>query len=281
LWSDAWQAPVLLEQGTLYDSETMDKYWLGVDHAWEWPYIIISFVNGEPFETIFPALSTENKIKCAIELGSRIRDIHQHVPLGGLYFADSWTEFKRFIAKQRRNCVKLHYKWKYLNEVALSQLDSYLPKDITTFLRGSQLRFLHGDIADVNLLGTFVEEEARSPRGAGTESSAPQNKKTHSPKIWKPTAIVDFGDARVGDPIYDIVALHISVFRCDSVLLHYFLQSYGWEFGGWDMFAYKAMCYTLMHKEDAIRTVNSFHPEWQTITSITELTNAIWKKCNP
>jgi len=161
--------------------------------------------------------------------------------------------------------------------------DSYLPKDITTFLRGSQLCFLHGDIADVNLLGTFVEEEAYSPRGADTKSAAePQNKVAH-PKVWMPSAIVDFGDAMVGDPIYDIVALHLSVFRCDSVLLHYFLQSYGWEFShnGWDMFAYKAMCYTLMHKEDAIRTVISFHPEWQTITSLTELANAIWKKCNP
>ena len=44
--------------------------------------------------------------------------------------------------------------------------------------------------------------------------------------FWIPLSVIDFGDAKVGDPLWDLVPLHISCFRADKRLLRKFCQTY-------------------------------------------------------
>ncbi len=50
---------------------------------------------------------------------------------------------------------------------------------------------------------------------------------------WQTWALVDFSDARVGDLLYELVALHIDLFQLDTRLLRAFLEAYGspWQGG--------------------------------------------------
>jgi hypothetical protein len=41
---------------------------------------------------------------------------------------------------------------------------------------------------------------------------------------WKPVSLIDFGDTLVGDTAYELVAIHLALFRCDKELLAEFVK---------------------------------------------------------
>jgi aminoglycoside/choline kinase family phosphotransferase len=47
--------------------------------------------------------------------------------------------------------------------------------------------------------------------------------------VYKPIGIIDFGDALVGDRLYDIPTIHIDMFSCDKKLTLDMMNSYGIE----------------------------------------------------
>lgn len=107
--------------------------------------------------------------------------------------------------------------------------------------------------------------------GGGAVSGADDDGTDTRP--WEPRAIIDFADAKAGDPLYDLVALHLACFSCDKARLRAFLVAYcGGEggatlddpavaakferrFGPRDTFARRAMWLTLLHRCDALRAV--------------------------
>lgn len=42
---------------------------------------------------------------------------------------------------------------------------------------------------------------------------------------WIPSALIDFGDAKAGDPLWDLIPLYASVFRCKKNLLKVWKES--------------------------------------------------------
>ena len=79
---------------------------------------------------------------------------------------------------------------------------------------------------------------------------------------WVPSAIIDFADAKSGDPLYDLVALHMTVFQCNKRHLLGFLDAYcaacgdGVDFedvfGPRATFSRRAMWTTLLHPCNAL-----------------------------
>jgi hygromycin-B 7''-O-kinase len=65
---------------------------------------------------------------------------------------------------------------------------------------------------------------------------------------WQITGIIDFGDAQVGDPLYELVALHLGAFCCNKQLLRTFLGAYGSTDGQPEHFAARMMRLTLLHE---------------------------------
>ena len=111
------------------------------------------------------------------------------------------------------------------------------------------------------------------------DNAKKQKKKKRDEAHWEISGIIDFGDARKGDFVYELVPLHISVFRCSSKLLGRFLRKYC------DLskvsipsdFAYRAMCSTLLHTENAIRTAQFWKPNLKKAITLAELANELWK----
>jgi hypothetical protein len=69
-------------------------------------------------------------------------------------------------------------------------------------------------------------------------------------------AVIDFGDAMLGDPLWDLVSLHVSALQCDKTLLARALEAYhGCALGTLThimglpraRFAELMMCYTMLH----------------------------------
>ena len=65
--------------------------------------------------------------------------------------------------------------------------------------------------------------------------------------------LVDWGDAIVADPYYELAALHLLTFNADRRLLAAFLDSYGWPSD--PDFARRAMSMALIYQFDVLHRV--------------------------
>jgi len=89
----------------------------------------------------------------------------------------------------------------------IEQIVKYLPRSPMQLFMPciNEPLFLHADMTDENLLGQL------------------QN------GIWEPIGLLDFGDSRVGDLIYELIPIHIDIFKCDKNLTMELMKSYGLE----------------------------------------------------
>jgi Ser/Thr protein kinase RdoA (MazF antagonist) len=76
---------------------------------------------------------------------------------------------------------------------------------------------------------------------------------------WVTRGIIDFGDAMVGNLLYELVALHLDLFRCDKHLLGIYLDAYGVNHAFRKALPRKAMSVTLLHRFDVLV---SLPPGW-------------------
>jgi len=101
-------------------------------------------------------------------------------------------------------------------------------------------------------------------------------------KTMVPKGLIDFGDAKVGNPLYDLVALHLSSFRCSKSLLKEFLKSYGTPvennrlFAPPNCFSRRAMKLCLLHPCDTIRPIQHYVPKTKKAESWEEIEQLIW-----
>jgi Ser/Thr protein kinase RdoA (MazF antagonist) len=205
----------------------------------------------------------------AAELGRLVAFIHASIPLTSFQphappsprdevLPDSWLAFLRFMRAQRVSCVERHRQWNSLPTHLLSQLDDYLPRcdDMASFLwtdasPATEAVWLHGDLTATNLI-----------MRRGNDGS------------WQVGGLIDFGDAKVGHRLYDLVVLHALVFRCDKALLRDFLSTYGHHRPS-PAFARTAMCLTLLHQHDVIGAVARCVP-LSPVTDLHQLAALLW-----
>jgi hypothetical protein len=212
--------------------------------------------------------------------------------------SDAWTSFDHFMLRQRQ---KAHWTQKNsgrLTKAQLADLESYLPRD-TRQLVASHVRnaptgpsLLHGDLNEDHLL---VCPDVDDDKQVHTEVAETGVTIVTASK-WRPVGVIDYGDSQCGDPHYDLVALHISLFKCDTKLLRIFLKSYCsssyysssdaaatttpsstlWYPHDLPRFRHTAMCYTLLHRQDALRSVFLYHKDWINRSTLKELEFLVW-----
>jgi hygromycin-B 7''-O-kinase len=93
---------------------------------------------------------------------------------------------------------------------------------------------------------------------------------------WRPSGIIDFGDAIVGDRMYELVALHLGLFDADKRLLRAFFDAYGFDMGPRRDFARRAMAMTLLFPFDTLGEVIENWPDAAAAASLDELAELLW-----
>jgi len=93
---------------------------------------------------------------------------------------------------------------------------------------------------------------------------------------WRPTGIIDFGDAWVGDRFYELVALHFSLFQADKRLLQAFLSAYGFDTALRERFAERAMVASLLFEFNSLGEFVADHPELMQTATLDELAARLW-----
>ena len=235
-------APSLLASGNLFlDGE-----------GWPWPYLLMEMLPGTSFGAVEEQVAYEDKNALCRWLGPVMRRIHDLKPQDSSCLHLTWETFERFMVKQRSDCRQRHRTWNTLPEHLVAQIDEYILPNTEMVDHNTSPHVLHCDLNADHVLGSFE----------GT--------------TWHPNGIIDFGDAMVGDRIYDLVALHMGLFHCDKHLLHTFLQAYGFDDGLQRNFVRRAMTMTLLHEFNVLEEMFHAFPDVKNVATLAELADLIW-----
>lgn len=165
-----------------------------------WPYVIMSRLEGTLLEGLWEKLDHHNKIIIIRELGALIREVHS-LPTEGLEAID--CHWQLFIEKQINECMQRQQSTK-LPDILLQQLPTYLEsvKNILPPIKDTVL--LTGEYTPMNFLVT------------------------QKSGVWHIHGLIDFGDAMLGLPHYDLLGPGAFLIQGDKILLREFLISYGY-----------------------------------------------------
>lgn len=247
LFGEGTQLPVprLLATGKLYPA----------DSTWQWPYLIMTRVPGVSLGAVFARLTLDDKLRLAQQVGGLVRRLHATaLPREGLLRA-AWAPFQSFVGQQYRSCGASHREWATLPTHMLLELQDYVlpPEELIDVHQAPCL--LHADITEDHLLGDL---------DGG----------------WRLNGLIDFGDARVGDPFYELVALHLGAFCRDKRMLRAFCESYGLAEAFEPAFVRRAMSYTLLHEFDVLAPTVRDTPA-ASLGGLDELARRLWDLSDP
>lgn len=166
-----------------------------------WPYIIMTQLEGTLLETLWDTLDHHNKLIIMDELGSLIREVHS-LPTQGLKSID--CHWKMFIENQIKACLDNH-RIKNLPLWFLQQIPSYIETLKAALLEIEKPVILTGEYTPMNFLVT------------------------HFDGVWHISGLIDFGDAMLGHPKYDLLGPGAFLIQGNKDLLKAFLKAYGFS----------------------------------------------------
>ncbi len=175
-----------------------------IEHEGEisgWSYIMMTKLEGTLLETLWENMEQSNKIIIMQELGALIREVHA-LPTEGLEEIDChWNDF---IQMQIKNCFETHRKTG-LPEFLLKQIPAYLESNKALLPRIKKPVILTGEYTPMNFLVKQVDG------------------------VWHIHGLIDFGDAMLGLPEYDLLGPGAFLIQGDKALLKTFLSAYGYS----------------------------------------------------
>lgn len=237
--SSAIPASKLVGRGKLFPEE----------NTWQWPYLILNFIDGESYDSVRKNLDSSNALKIAENLGEIVGKIHKvHLSSKNDQAKISKNSYHQFIEGQKAKVLDNHKKWNTLPPHLIGQIPAYLRKNMAT---SSQIMFLHGDLHDEHLLLTNRQAE------------------------WAIEGIIDWGDALTGNIYYELPPIHLSIFRANKSQLKHFLQSYKWPDRDPSVFSRAAMAACLLHEFNVLQQYSEDH-ELMDYRSLDDLAEVIW-----
>jgi hygromycin-B 7''-O-kinase len=161
-----------------------------------WPYLLLTQVPGGPAEGVWADLSMEVRRRLIQEIGTMLRCLHGQDLAAG----HGWNrhrDWNRFLA-QRLGNADIHH-------AAQEPFRSWIQRELRAFVElPYQQVLLHGDLTRDHF---FL---AQAADGA-----------------WSVSGLIDFGDARMGHPFYDFIALLIDYTLGEPELSRLLLAAYG------------------------------------------------------
>ena len=240
-------APSLLARGHLFPE----------DGGWPWPYLVSALIPGRSLGEVRERVGLADQLALAAHLGPIVRQIHALPVTRVPSLTRSWGAYACLLDVRRASCADDYARGGGMPPPLLEGIAAYLPPTETLIDQSRQPCLLHGDLNEDHVLGRF--ERGR----------------------WQITGIIDFGDAQVGDPLYELVALHLGAFRCNKQLLRTFLGAYGSTDGQPEHFAAHMMRLTLLHEFTVLGRVFEEFPLARTVRSLAELATLLWDLGQP
>ncbi len=213
----------------------------------EWSYLVYEHIPGVSVGQVRQELSAEAMKKIARQMGRFMKELHTLTsdnvpstrPSNALFTSEGYL---RFLETQRLNCYANHQQWQDLPPHLLQQIPDFISPVEELVDRTSPLHLIHSDLTADHLLGRLTSfHQAAGKMNSGRAKVRPGAE-------WESLAVIDWGDCRVGNILYELVALHIDLFRIDKLLLQQCLKEYDLPVFYQQDFAHKALSMALLHQ---------------------------------
>lgn len=213
-----------------------------------WPYLVLSHLEGRAIGAVWPALDREERVDLARQVGALLQRLHAVDVRACAPIHDDWPAWvneQRAVCVERQRGYGLEPDWVRELEVRVAALPALLdPEDAPVFL--------HADVTDEHV---FVER--REGR-------------------WRVTGLIDFGDAMVGDRLYEFAAPLVFMSQRQPQVQRALLAGYGWDADRVAPTMIQRMVgWCLLHRYGRIQEYPLFTPGRKPQT-LAELIEAIW-----
>jgi hygromycin-B 7''-O-kinase len=246
----ALPVPAILAEGNLFESL----------NGWNWPYLVFEFVPGVSIGKVYEQVSFDDKLQLAGWMGELTRRLHQVPLVGSTIFQPAWDEFFDLLRTQRA-AYQAVFQAGHTGHAG-PPMPPHLVDQIDRFLLPAELlvedsaapHLIHADLTADHILGLLQNGQ------------------------WHSAALIDFGDAMTGSLYYELVALHLDLFRCDKRLLRAYLDAYGLDEASRRQLPAKAMTLTLLHRFNTYCMEGVFRRDPQTLklATLEEMADRIW-----
>jgi hygromycin-B 7''-O-kinase len=163
-----------------------------------WSYIVMTRLPGEPLGRHLDSLSGSEMRDIVFAVGAALRALHAiSTPTAELLSTESWNEF---VVAQSLLCVSRQTRWG-AHEALVEGIPNCLAR--ANLADMSDRAMIHADLTSWNVMVDNLSGR------------------------WKVTGIIDFADARIGAPIYDLSPPALLITRSNRDLFHTFLDGYG------------------------------------------------------
>ncbi|XP_059638208.1 lysine-specific demethylase JMJ21 isoform X2 [Cornus florida] len=217
--------------------------------------------------------------------------------------------FVRTLTRKKEDIINRITKWgNPIPNILMEKVNEYIPDDFEKWFNIYEdengppkvckpFSWIHTDVMDDNIHMESCRVSSCSTGNtldAGLMDNGFVNghNRSESENSWHPSHILDFSDLSFGDPICDLIPIHLDVFRGDSRLLMQFLESYKLplvrisqhesikscsKFG---RLSYRAMCYCILHDDNVLGSILSLWKEVKKVSSWEEVEEIVWGDLN-
>ncbi|GJN40729.1 hypothetical protein PR202_gn00022 [Eleusine coracana subsp. coracana] len=207
-----------------------------------------------------------------------------------------WKELVFTLNGRKKNVKKHLANWgNTVPQILLEKAEEYLPADMGFLIKfveddGHMVypspSWIHSDIMDDNILIETIPKLCCSTESEKADGDLEQMNAIH---------IIDFSDLSIGDPLCDIIPLHLDVFRGDNDLLREFLLSYQLPFlrgesntdickslqnSKFSRASYRAMCFCMLHEDNVLAAIFSLWKELRDATCWEDVEHFVWEELN-
>jgi hygromycin-B 7''-O-kinase len=197
--------PQLADEGTIED----------------WPYIIVTAVDGVPLYEVWSSMDASNREHIAARCGELMASLHSTPTVDLEAIAVDWPAF---VERQIQDCIG-HLTHADVDKQWIRSIREFMNELPPLFEPGFRSVLLSADVTDEHILV--------SERGGQ----------------WELTGFIDFGDAMLGHPYYEFVAPGCCITRGSPELQRAMLLAYGYSADQLDAtLARQLMAYTLIHR---------------------------------
>ena len=219
----------------------------------EWPYLISEWRPGRSVGELRAQLSQEAMAMVAAEVGRMAQHLHA-LPLRETEtLRPNWDAFANLLEKQRPNCAARHARAGYLPPHLVEQIDNFLLPSDQLIDQGAIPKLLHADLTADNIL--LVEEN----------------------DTWRISALIDFGDAIVGDPLFELIPVYLDLLAGDQQLLRLFTTNCGLGETLDKTQAVKLLNFCLLHPFDVLAGLFERAPEGRELPDLHSLSRWLWQ----
>jgi hygromycin-B 7''-O-kinase len=217
-----------------------------------WRYLVMTRVPGQPLQEVWPGIPVDDRQAIARRTGEMIARLRS-ISVEGL--RDLAVDWPAFLARQVATAAERQCE---------DGLSESLAVQIPTFLESATV-YLAECFEPVLLLADITAEHVFVSKDGGS---------------WRVVGYVDFGDAFLGHPDYELVAPGLDIARGDGRLLRALLLGAGYSESDLNgELSRRLMAYTLVHRYVKLKDLMTVVPQAREATRLEELAQVLWPVC--